>query len=234
MTRFTPVYSEFVNRLDEVILLRSKAAALARTKLAVRHGAEISALCRASVVLLSSHIEAYIKELGEHTLDGIYNNGVCRSKIALPFFYHLSRAHIENVRNGSQPANIAAHMRSFVENDALMWTAHGGFPTPIDAQDFNGGFSNPTFNKVKAYLGRFGYEGFRHDFMRKLGRAAQPMITGLDQIVDARNAIAHGDPAATKTPAEVKDMIELAKVFCRTVDALFAEWCSANLCSIRR
>ncbi len=233
MTRFTPVYGEFVDRLDEIILLRSKAAALARTKLAVRHGAEISALCRGSVVLLSSHIEAYIKELGEHTLDAIYDNRVCRSKIALPFFYHLSRGRIENVRSGSQPTMIAEHVRSFVEHDATMWVAQGGFPTPIGAQDFNGGFSNPSFDKVKAYLGRFGYESFRQDFMRRLGRAALPTITGLNQIVDARNSIAHGDPTATKTPAEVKGMIELAKVFCRTVDTLFAEWCSANLCKIR-
>lgn len=233
MTRFTPVYSEFVDRLDEINLLRSKAANLARMRLAVRHRAEISALCRGSVVLLSSHIEAYVKELGEHTLDAIYDTGVCRSKIALPFFYHLSRARIENVRSGSQPANIAGHMRSFVERDAPMWAGQGGFPAPIGAQEFNGGFSNPSFDKVKAYLGRFGYESFRQDFMRKLGRAAQPTITGLDQIVDARNSIAHGDPAATKTPAEVKDMIELAKIFCRTVDTLFAEWCSANLCGIR-
>jgi len=234
MSRFTPVYGEFVDRLDEIILLRSKAAALARTTLAVRHRAEISALCRGSVVLLSSHIEAYIKELGEHTLDAIYNNEVCRSKIALPFFYHLSRARIENVRNGSQPAVIAEHMKSFVESDAAMWGTHGRFPAPIPAQEFNGGFSNPKFDKVKAYLGRFGYQSFRQDFMRKLGRAAQPTITGLDQIVDTRNSIAHGDPAATKTPAEVKEMIELAKVFCRTVDGTFAEWCSANICSIRK
>ncbi|SHL51430.1 hypothetical protein SAMN05518668_101362 [Sphingobium sp. YR657] len=234
MTRFTPVYGEFVDRLGEISLLRSKAAALAQTTRAVRHRAEISALCRGSVVLLSSHIEAYVKELGEHTLDAIYDNGVCRSKISLPFFYHLSRARIENVRSGSQPANIASHMRSFVEHDATMWGSQGGFPTPIVAYDFNGGFSNPSFDKVKAYLGRFGYENFRRDFMRRLGRAAQPTITGLDQIVDTRNSIAHGDPSATKTPAEVKDMITLAKVFCRTVDTLFAEWCSANLCKIRR
>lgn len=233
MTRFTPVYSEFVNRLDEISLLRTKAAGLARTKLAIRHGAEISALCRGSVVLLSGHIEAYVKELGEHTLDAIYVNGVCRSKIALPFFYHISREHIQNVRSGSQPETIAGHVRTFVESDSEMWAARGGFPAPIDAQDFNGGFSNPKFDKVKAYLGRFGYRDFRQDFMRRLGRAAQPTITGLDQIVDARNSIAHGDPAATKTPAEVKDMIQLAKLFCRTVDAVFAEWCSDNLCSIR-
>ncbi len=75
-------------------------------------------------------------------------------------------------------------MRSFVDNDSAMWAARGAFPSPIGAQEFNGGFSNPKFDKIKAYLGRFGYQDFRQDFMRRLGRAAQPTITGLDQIVD--------------------------------------------------
>lgn len=233
MSRFTPIYGAFVARLDEINILRSKAAALGRTSNAVRHGPEISALCRGSVVLLSSHIEAYVKELGEHTLDAIYDNGVCRSKIELPFFYHISRERIESVRSGFGPDKIAGSLRIFVENDAPMWAGSGGFPNPISSSEFNAGFSNPKFEKVKSYFGRFGYGNFRRDFFRELGRNAQPTENNLDQIVDARNSIAHGDPTATKTPEEVKDMVGTAKLFCRTVDKIFANWCGKNLCNIR-
>jgi RiboL-PSP-HEPN len=233
MARFTPIYGAFVSRLDEIALLRSKASSLSRTKMAMRHGAEINALCRGSVVLLSSHIEAYVKELGEHSLDTIFSSGVCRSKIALPFFYHISRERIDNIRRGENPAKIARHVRSFVLSDSEMWKMGGGFPSPIGADDFNTGFSNPKFEKVRSYLARFGYGEFRRDFFVELGRNAQSTLTSIDHIVDTRNAIAHGDPSATKTPNEVKNMIDASKVFCRTVDNVFASWCAKTLCKIR-
>lgn len=233
MSRYTPIYGAFISRLDEVMILRAKAGALSRTKNAVRHGPEISALCRGSVVLLSSHIEAYIKELGEHTLDAIYDKQVCRSKIAVLFFYHISRDRIENIRSGSDPEKIAGNTRAFVENDSVMWESTGNFPLPISASEFNGGFSNPKFDKAKSYFGRFGYSDYRRDFCVALGRYGQSTINNLDQIVDTRNSIAHGDPSATKTPVEVMEMIETAKLFCRTTDNIFANWCKNNLCNIR-
>lgn len=233
MARYTPVYGAFVVRLGEVDLLRSSAAALGRKRTAIRHGAEISALCRGAVVLLSSHIEAFVKELGEHTLDAIYDNQVCKSKVALPFFYHLSKDRIESIRNSSSAEKIAEHVRIFVQDDAQMWGVLGNFPRPITTVEFNTGFSNPKFDKVKAYFGRFGYVNFRRDFFRELGRNAQPTVNAIDQIVDARNSIAHGDPAATKTPQELTEMIYAAKLFCRNSDNVFANWCGINLCRIR-
>lgn len=233
MPRFTPIYGAFVSRLDEVQLLCRKASKLNSGVHAVRNGPEISALCRGSVVLLSSHIEAYIKELGEHTLDSIYNNRVCRSKLSAPFFYHISKEKLENIRIGSNPEKIATQTRSFLQTDSEMWKTTGHFPNPISAQLFNSGFSNPKFEKIKAYLGRFGYTEFRHDIYHKLGRDANVLISNIDQIVDSRNSIAHGDPNATKTPLELLEMIKTSKSFCRTVDELFATWCALSICKIR-
>jgi len=232
MSRFTPIYGAFVARLDEVNLLRAKAAALGRTKNAVRRGAEISALCRGSVVLLSSHIEAFVKELGEHTLDSIYDKQVCRSRIALPFFYHMSREKVDLIRSTVSAEKIAESVQSFVADGSSMWGNAGKFPMPISADEFNTGFSNPKFDKVKSYFNRFGYSEFRRDFFRELGRDAQITANALDQIVDTRNSIAHGDPAATKTPQELNEMIASAKLFCRTADSIFSRWCKINLCNI--
>ena len=233
MARFTPVYADFILRLEEVALLRKKAGALERSVMSLSHGHEIRALCRGAVVLLSSHIEAYIKELGEHTLDALYNKAVSRSKFAPQFFYYLSRDRIETIRSSSQPEKIAEHVQLFVSLDASNWGSTGGLPTPISSENFSRGFSNPSFDKVKAYFGRFGYSEFRRDYLRVLGGLGNTSIAKLDQIVDTRNSIAHGDPSATKTPAEVKDMEVTAKLFCRTADKVFSDWCRETLCSIR-
>ena len=233
MPRYTSVYGDFSQRLGEVNILRRKAASLERSRHSLRHGPEISALCRGAVVLLSSHIEAYVKELGEHTLDTIHLRAVCRSKLAPQFFYHVSQNSIKTIRESAQPERIAAHVQAFVDREIQFWQTSGPLPAPIPSIAFNKGFSNPTFAKVKSYLGRFGYSDFRRDFFIMLGADAQTTANNLDQIVDIRNSIAHGDQSATKTPAEIRDMIDTSKDFCRTTDAVFGSWCRNNLCSIR-
>lgn len=233
MPRFTSVYGEFSSRIDEVSLLRRKAASLERSRTSLQHGPEIRGLCRSSVVLLSSHIEAYVKELGEHTLDSAHAQAIPRSRVAAQFFYYVSRDRIENIRSGSQPEAIAKNVQTFVDSELLHWHGAGPLHGPISSSAFNSGFSNPKFDKVRAYFGRFGYADFRKDFMRVLGPRGNTIETGLDAIVNTRNSIAHGDPAATKTPAEVKLMEETAKEFCRTVDAIFSNWCKRSLCKIR-
>ncbi len=234
MARFIPNYGDFSERLNEVKILRKKAAKLERSKDSFSHGDEISALCRGAVVLLSGHIEAYVKELGEHTLDTLYLKKVCRSRLAPQFFYHVSRELIDSIRDASQAERIALHMQSFVDSDITYWSKTSPLPTPISSETFNKGFANPKFDKVKAYFGRFGYTEFRRDFFRELGRDAQTTVNSLDHIVNTRNSIAHGDPSATKTPLEVRGMIDTAKSFCRTTDTVFARWCKGQLCPIRR
>lgn len=233
MSKFTIVYSDFIARLDEVTLLRRKAGTLERSSISLQHGPEIRALCRGAVVLLSSHIEAYIKELGEHTLDTIQVKSVCRSTISPQFFYYLSKSKIDGVKQASKPEKVVEHLRGFMESESAAWAPIGGFTTPISSDDFIRGFSNPKFDKVKGFLSRFGYDGFKSDFMRKEGANGMVLVSKLDQIVNTRNSIAHGDPAATKTPTEVAEMEKTARRFCMTVDMVFAAWCRSKLCSIR-
>jgi hypothetical protein len=233
MTRYTSVYNDFIARLGEVEVLRGKAAILERSSASLRHGAEISALSRASVVLLSSHIEAYIKELGEHTLDCAHKSMVPRSKMSQQFFYYVSRQHIDNVRVSSDPEAIAANVQVLFDKELPHWHGVGPIHGPISSQNFNSGFANPTFDKVKAYFARFGYKDFRLDFMRACKARGIILETALNSIVLTRNDIAHGNPTATKTPGEVKEMIFAAKEFCRTVDDIFSRWCKRSLCKIR-
>jgi hypothetical protein len=233
MARYTGVYGEFRERTGEVSLLVSRAAALERSKDALTRGKEIDALCRGALVLLSSHIEAYIKELGESALDAIYSKQVCRSKISQPFFYYVSRENIDPIKQSDGAESIANSVFRFIRNDVHLWSDTGEFPAPILAEDFNRGFSNPKFDKIKGYFGRFGYKDYRTDFFRNLRASANPIIAALDLVVDTRNAIAHGVASATKTPKEVRGLIAATTIFCRTTDIVFADWFKANICKIR-
>lgn len=233
MARYTAAYSEFVIRTGEVLLLVRRARKLERSAQAFERGDEINALCRGAIVLLSSHVEAYVKELAECFLDAIHVKQVNRSKLHDRFFYYASKEWVNKLRDSTEPESVTTEVFRFLDGESELWERDGPLPKAVDSDAFCKGFSNPKFEKIKRLLGRFGYDGLRHHINVTHQADAVLLISHIEQIVDTRNAIAHGESSATRTPTEVRTLINSSKEFCRTVDDGFASWCRAKVCSIR-
>jgi hypothetical protein len=232
MPRYTSAYSSFVRRLAEVDTLRRFALEKERhDPVGLRD--DINALCRGSIVLLSGHLEAFIKELGELALDSMHVKAVPRQNITPRLYYHISKNLLDELQGTTHPDSIAEKIFVFLQTDLSYWSRTGPFPQPIPADRFNKGFSNPAFKKIKAYFNRFGYTDYARDLARKLAAQYQPTINMVDHLVDTRNLIAHGDPTATKTPREVKDIIEIIRKYCAETDSAFASWWKTSYCTIR-
>ncbi|MBN1379555.1 MAG: hypothetical protein JXA04_09995 [Gammaproteobacteria bacterium] len=232
MARYTEAYSDFVRRLNEVEALRRIASEKQRKEpVDLMH--EINALCRGSVVLLSSHVEAYVKDVGELALESLYAKKVSRKNIKSQFFYHISKDYLDELKNASEPAKIAEKVFLFLQEDAIYWNHSGPWTQAIQTDRFNRGFSNPAFKKIKTYFNRFGYSCYRGDLAAKLKADFNPITNMIDHLVDTRNKIAHGDPMASKTPIEIRDMISMIKRFCEVTDTVFATWWKSNFCGIR-
>lgn len=232
MARYTSAYSTFLLGLAEVNSLRQMAALKERTNpIQLRH--EINALCRGAIVLLSAHLEAYIKDLGESALEAVHIQGVPRTSLNGAIFYHVSKDLLDKVSDTREPCMIADRVFDFLSSDLPLWSRTGPFPQPIPAERFNKGFSNPAFDKVRAYFNRFGYTEYKRDLARRLKADFAPTQNMVDHLVDTRNKIAHGDSLVTKTPKELTDMIAMIRRYGIATDAVFAAWCKRNLCSIR-
>jgi RiboL-PSP-HEPN len=232
MARYTSAYSSFIIRLKEVDLLRREASIKERSD-PVRLRNEISVFCRGAVVLLSAHLEAFIKELGEIVLTNLHLKAISRNRLAPQFYYHISKDIISDIKDTSEPDKIANKLFWFLQNDSLYWSQTGPFPDPIDVERFNSGFSNPAFAKIRAYFNRFGYTNYQRDLARLLQAKYQVIINMVNHLVDIRNKIAHGDIGTTKTPEDVKQMVVMIRQYCGATDAVFASWCRDNLCAIR-
>jgi len=232
MARYTPAYSSFVSRLIEVDDLRETAVARERED-AVSHRNHISALCRGSIVLLSAHLEAYIRELGETALEAIVVKRVDRSRMAPRFFYHISKRILAEIKDTSDHDKIASKVFEFLKTESDFWEGTGAFAVSLPSVSFSKGFSNPAYDKICSYLNRFGCETYSSDLASKLQAKYQPVTNMVNHLVDVRNKIAHGDPTASKTPSELEDMISIIKLFCGATDSVFGSWCKANLCAIR-
>lgn len=232
MARFTPAYSSFVDRLREIDDLRRTAAARERED-AIGNRHHISALCRGSIVLLCAHLEAYIREIGETTLDAIVTKHVDRSVMAPRFFYHISKPILKEIKDTIDHDKLAEKVFDFLSTEHRFWERNGPFTTAIPVEAFNEGFSNPAYSKICTYFNRFGCNTYKLELGRRLGSDFQPVTNMVDHLVEIRNKIAHGDPIATKTPSELTDMITIIKLFCGATDSVFASWCTKNLCAIR-
>lgn len=232
MARYTPAYSNFRLGLDEVGSLRQMAA-LKERKDPIRLRHEINAICRGAIVLLSAHLEAYIKDLGEAALDGVHMQGVPRTCLNDALFYHISKDLLDEVSDAREPSRIAGRVFAFLSSDAPLWSRTGPFPQPISADRFNKGFSNPAFDKIRAYFKRFGYSDYKRDLARRLKADFTVTQNMVDHLVDTRNKIAHGDSLVSKTPKELLDIIVIIRKYGVATDAVFAAWCKKNLCSIR-
>lgn len=232
MARYTTAYSAFIVRLGEVETLLRMARKLERAS-ATENSAKISALCRGAVVLLSSHLEGYTKELGELTLTRIYDNNVCRSKISNLVSYYASRDLISEIKNTADTTKIATKMVDLITRDVSLWEDTGPHPLPISEERFNNSFSSPSFDKIASYINRFGYGEYKRDLSLKLREHYRVTKNLINHLVDTRNQIAHGDATVSKTPNDLLSTIPPLKLFCRTTDDLFASWCSSNICTVR-
>lgn len=232
MARYTTAYSSFVARVGEVELLRNAAAQKERQD-AVNLRNEINALSRGSIVLLSSHLEAFVKELGELALDSLTHNSISRSTLTDGFFYHLSKDFIDEIKDTSEAEKIGGKIFNFLGSDHALWSKVGPFPIQLPSDRFNKGFSNPSYQKIKSYFNRFGYSTFQRDLSARLRGDFLSVQNMIDHLVDVRNKIAHGDPTATKTPREVRDIVMIVRRFCQVTDSIFATWWKSKYCSIR-
>lgn len=232
MARYTSNYCSLLKRLDEVKILINSTK-IKESKDPIKLQPEINALCRGSIVLLSSHLEAYIKELGESAIDSLFSKSIARSKIYPSVFYHSSKDYIDEIKNSNQPEKISEKIFTFLGQDGEMWRKDSPLPRPLSSEKFNKGFASPSFDKIKAYFNRFGYSEYQRELSRQLKGHYLPVTNMINQLVDTRNQIAHGDPSASKTPQEVDDMKRLTTIFCRETDIAFADWWKKTYCSIR-
>ena len=232
MPRFTTAYSDYIVRTAEVDILVRRATKLERAA-PVANTDEIRALCRAATVLLCSHLEGYVKDLGEVTVDRLYGSAVPRDRLGERFFYSISKNHFDEMRDTADPAKLATKMFAFLDQDSHFWSRTGPFPNPVPYDRFSAGFASPSVDKVCAFLGRFGAGNLKKDLMRTLAADWAPVSNMVENVVATRNSIAHGDSLVSKTPGDVAQMLIIVKQFVKAVDGAFGGWCRSNLCPIR-
>lgn len=230
--RYSGAYRNLVSGLNEVRLIEREALKLEQSN-AIENGARIFALVRGGVVLLTSHLEAYVKGLVEVTLQQIHLRNVGIENLPKRFLYFTTQDLIREIGEANDPEKIGDKILSLVSRDGANIRASGPLVSAINWEVFEQGFSTPKFKQIAKYLKRVGYSSLNGDLAAMQRSQHQIIINAVDHLVDTRNAIAHGDQSARKTPAELSELIGQVQVFCRNVDDAYCTWCKGALCTIR-
>ena len=206
MARYSSAYSELVRRLREIELILSMAQSFDRMAPTPPNPARVNALCRSGVVLLCSHVEGYVERMGTLAIERVATSKVPKSALGMSFRYHLSRNLIDAIRDSVRPEIIARNMTAFLNQDGDIWDDTTNFADPLPSHIFVRRFATPNHENISNFFDRFGFDKFDRDLARFLQRDYTASKNMIDDVVDQRNKIAHGDFVTAGAPTDLLGM----------------------------
>ena len=233
MARYSAAYSGLIRRLDEISLILALANELSRRGPTSSNSGKINALCRGGIVLLCSHIEGYVEELGSLAIARIEAKRFAKSAITPSFKYHLSRDIIRDIQGMRDPLKVAARVEDLLVRDGHIWGQQPNFSSPLSPSAFTSDFATPRHSRIKRFFNRFGYNQFESELSHHLHRDYRASVNMVNQVVTQRNSISHGDYSIVGAPSDLKDMLTFTKLYCRATDIVVGNWFSRIGCPIR-
>ena len=233
MPRYTPAYSNLSRSLHEIDAIIAMASATTKRPMTQSNLMRTNALCRGGIVLLYSHLEGYIKGLAQIAISHIAQKEIPKSALSPGLRYYLSRDLIDELRAASDPLVIASKVDAFLARDAHIWDPSPNFSHPLLPELFTGNFSTPRHAEIRRVFRRFGYDVFERDLAGLLGPRFGSCKNMVDDVVEQRNKIAHGDPVTAGTPSGLRDMHDYVKLYCRSTDQVAGGWFKSKGCPIR-
>jgi hypothetical protein len=178
------------------------------------------AVGRASVVILSSHLEGYIDSLNLEAASVVNGAGVQAMQLPEPLRLLHSKPTIEALSGTSWEGQPRVRLLSdFVSTEGWLWGSGG--TGLLDPDRLLIWMKSPS---PKALLRYFRYWGI-DDIFGRITRAQHTrddLWRRLKELVDKRNSIAHGDLATSATSADLREYLHAVETFASRSDAALA------------
>lgn len=220
MPRLSTAFKRLETRLDEVHHLNLVAKKYIQLKSIINDpdkSAHTNALVRAATVLLSSHIQGYIEDLSDVVLNRLVEDNIGSHHVPDSLRFHAAKTAIKELKEADNYSAIKKIREFNVTYDDILRLS-GPVSPDFLGSEYKDGFGNPTVKEISRFFGRFGL----NDFLGQMGKRLKsewPIVeNAVNQIVDRRNKIAHGDIQATLTVLELSQYIKLSRKFASSTD----------------
>lgn len=203
--------------LDEIKSLRT----LSPVRDSLARGAKAStarAHGRASVVLLSGHYERYIRALNEEALLWLNSQSVRSDQVPEIIRLRHSKSSIENLVASSWE-NRKKGLTAFALHDSLLWKDSSTSPLLDHAKVLS--MKSPQSDEVRKFFVMYGIDDIFSKVTRQQHRRSFLWFK-LQEMVEKRNNIAHGDFTTEALPSEISSYLLAVSLFCESADKIFS------------
>lgn len=178
----------------------------------------VRAINRASVVLLSSHLERYLRAVVDEAVSHVNAQGVAADRLPLMLRLQHSRQSAEDLAL-AQWTNREELLTRFAATDAWLW---GGMPRgELAADRLLSGMVSPKPNSIKRLFEMWGIGDIFGAITRK-AHVRGRLWMKVGELVDKRNNIAHGDTTVAATHNDIVGYLSATRRFCVRVDRAFS------------
>ncbi len=215
----------FQDRLDEIeVLLKLVEAGKQKPKNPARNIKKQEAICRASIVLLCSHVEGFFESLVENVLR--FHEMNCTSIGSLPVrmrLLHFNKNILE-LNNGAEPKKWKSVLE--IRNNPLADESKACGVGMLNLDNLIRGFALPGSKEVDRLMKGIGISNVWTLIEAKTD--SKILKGSLDSLVNRRHPIAHGDSSAKATPKDIRQLLEDMKLLAQTFDFVVTEQVATN------
>jgi hypothetical protein len=179
----------------------------------------VRAIGRSEIVLLSSHFERYIRALNDEAVDSICNSGAVSDDLTDRLKLQHSRHAIETISSIAWERRAIA-LADYSTRESWLWSAS----TPIvslDASRLLTWMKAPTTKNVVRFFQLWGIPDIFKAITRKSVYYGRLRLR-LDELVEKRNNIAHGDFTVEATYLDIMQYMAAVRKFCISSDKRLA------------
>jgi hypothetical protein len=201
------------------------------TGLAPRQPEITQAIGRASVVILSSHLEGYIDGVNLEVTAVVNHGGVDSTRLPQILRLVHSKPAVEALAATAWEGNPRAlKLAEFLASEGWLWAASLG--GRLEADRLLIWMKSPMPDDLVRYYRHWGIE----DIFQAITRAPHvrsDLRLRIKELVEKRNAIAHGDQSTAATQNDVVAYIKAVATFAERADRVLAQQVS-RICGTGR
>ncbi len=187
--------------------------------------AQQKALGRAAIVLITSHMERYLRAVNEELVDCLVASNVIGEVLPEGIRLLHSKVPIEEIEP-VQWDNRSGKLVDFVETDAWLWSA--GNSGQLKHRRLLSWMKSPKPASLVRYYKYWGIEDIFKAITRKSATRSDLWFR-IKEVVDKRNNIAHGDASASATFSDVRKYIVAVTSLCDRADRILAKAVATRL-----
>lgn len=178
----------------------------------------VRAINRASVVLLSSHLESYIRSVNEAAVEAVNQSSIVGSHLPLELRLNHTRVAIDALAS-KQWDQRADGLREFISTEAWLWV--GVTKAELEHARLLTWLKSPSPERLVTFFKLWGIKNIFTSITRTQ-HTRNDFWLRLKELVEKRNLIAHGDGTTEATANDISNYVRAVRDFCERSDRALA------------